>query len=81
MANSLFNIFGGGSPGQAPMNNGPFANIANFMNAFNQFRSTFSGDPKQRVQQLLNSGQMSQEQFQQLSQMATQLQNGMKGKR
>lgn len=80
MANSLFNIFGG-SPGSAPMNNGPFANMANFMNAFNQFRSTFSGDPRQRVQQLLNSGQMSQEQFQQLSQMATQLQNGMKGKR
>lgn len=80
MANSLFNLFGGG-PGPAPMNNGPFANMTNFMNALNQFRYTFSGDPKQRVQQLLNSGQMSQEQFQQLSQMATQLQNGTKSRR
>lgn len=81
MANSIFNLFGGRPQGPAPMGNGPFANMANFINAFSQFRSTFQGDPRQKVQELINSGQMTQEQFQQLSQMATQLQNGMKGKR
>ena len=45
------------------------------MNQFNQFRNTFQGDPKQQVQQLLNSGRMSQNQYNQLSQMATQIQN------
>lgn len=58
--NPLFNIFGG--------QQGPFNN--NIINQFNQFQSTFQGDPKQKVQDLLNSGQMSQEQFNQLSSMA-----------
>ena len=58
--NPLFNIFGG--------QQGPFNN--NIVNQFNQFQSTFQGDPKQKVQELLNSGQMSQEQFNQLSSMA-----------
>lgn len=46
----------------------------NLLAQFQQFKSTFSGDPKQQVQQLLNSGRMSQEQFNRLSQMATQFQ-------
>ena len=41
---------------------------------FNQFRNSFQGDPKQKVQELLNSGQMSQQQFNQLQQQATQFQ-------
>ena len=40
----------------------------------NQFKQSFQGDPKQQVQQLLNSGKMSQAQYNQLSQMATQIQ-------
>lgn len=66
MANQLFNLLGGQQM-QNPM--------TNIVNQFNQFRQSFQGDPKQRVQQLLNSGQMSQAQFNQLSQMATQFQN------
>lgn len=58
--NPLFNMFGN--------QHGPFNN--NIINQFNQFQSTFQGDPKQKVQELLNSGQMSQEQFNQLSNMA-----------
>lgn len=61
------------------MNLGPFQNISNAMNAFNQFRNSFKGDPKQQVQQLLNTGQMSQEQFNQLSQLANQFQRYFKG--
>ena len=52
----------------------------NMMTQLNQFRQTFQGNPKQQVQQLLNSGRMSQEQFNQLSQMATQIQNMMNNK-
>lgn len=42
---------------------------------FNQFRQNLKGDPKQQVQQLLQSGQMSQQQFNELQQKATQFQN------
>ena len=51
-------------------NFGPFGNMMNMMQQFNQFRSTFQGNPQQKVQELLSSGQMTQEQFNQLSQMA-----------
>ena len=44
------------------------------MTEYNKFRSTLQGDPKQQVQDLLNSGQMTQEQFNQLSQMAQSFQ-------
>lgn len=61
--NSLFNDF------QLPQGN----QMNNFLNQFNQFKSTFTGNPEQQVKQLINSGQMSQEQFNQLAQMANQL--------
>ena len=41
---------------------------------FKQFQQMFTGDPKQQVQQLLNSGRVSQSQFNQAVQMAQQLQ-------
>lgn len=63
MSNSLFNDF----------NPNPMSQIGNFINQFNQFRSTFSGNPEAQVKQMLQSGRMSQEQFQQLSQMANQI--------
>ena len=54
-----------------------FGNMQNFMNQFNQFRQNFGSnqDPQQVVQQLLDSGKMSQQQFNQLSQMANQIIN------
>lgn len=69
----LFSMFGRQQP---PINSG----LANMMSQYNQFKNTFSGDPKAKVQELLNSGQMTQQQFQQLSQAATQFQNMMKGR-
>lgn len=52
-----------------------FGNMQNFMNQFNQFRQNFGNgqNPQAVVQQLLDSGKMSQEQFNQLSQMANQI--------
>ena len=53
--------------------------MMNMMNQFNQFRNTFSGDPKQMVANMLQNGQMSKAQFEQLSQMAMQF-RGMMGR-
>ena len=53
-------------------------NVMNLMQQFNEFKNNFQGDPKQTVMNLLATGQMSQQQFQQLSQMANLFQNGMK---
>ena len=69
MANSLFNLLGNNSM------SGPFSNMQDLLQRLSQFRQSFQGDPKQQVQQLLNSGRMSQNQYNQLSQMATQIQN------
>ncbi len=71
---SLFNMFGKQTPF---LNNNGFMNM---MSQFQEFKQNFNGDPQQQVQQLLNSGQMSQQQFNQLSTMATQFQNMMKGR-
>lgn len=48
------------------------------MQQFNQFRRNFNGNPQQAVMNLLQQGMMSNEQFQQLSQMANQFRNFMK---
>lgn len=55
--NPLFKMFG---------NN----NMQNMISQFKQFRQTFSGDPQQQVQQLLNSGRISQAQYNQAVQQA-----------
>ena len=44
------------------------------MQRFQQFQQMFRGDPKQQVQQLLNSGRVNQQQYNQAVQMAQQLQ-------
>lgn len=71
--NPLFNLLSNSNMGMnnnmMPMNN-PMSNIMNLMNQFNQFKNNFKGDPEQQVRQMLSSGQMSQSQFNQLSQMA-----------
>ena len=45
---------------------------------FNQFKQTFTGDPKQEVMKLLQSGQMSQQQFNSFQSMANQIQSLLK---
>jgi len=72
MSNPLFNALGGNQM------QGPLGNLQNVLRQFNQFRSTFQGDPKQEVQKLLQSGRMSQSQLNQLQGMARQLQQFIK---
>ena len=62
----------------APMP-GPFGNIQQMMQQFNQFRQTFQGDPKQTVMNMVNSGKISQEQLNTAQQMARQFQQMMGG--
>lgn len=50
----------------------------NMVEQFKQFASTVQGDPKAMVMNLLNSGQMSKEQFQQLSGMARIFQRNLR---
>lgn len=52
--------------------------MSNFINQFNQFRSAFTGNPEQRVKQLLQTGQMTQEQFNQFAETANQLRSLLK---
>ena len=69
MSNPLFGMLGGN---QGPMNG--------LMQRFQQFQQMFKGDPRQQVQQLLNSGRVSQQQYNQAVQMAQQLQKMILGK-
>lgn len=68
MSNPLFNMFG----------NSQFGNMQNMVSQFNQFKKTFKGDPRQQVQELLNSGKVSQAQYDQAVQMANALKNMLK---
>lgn len=52
----------------------PQNSMNQFVQRFEQFRRTFSGNPQQQVQQLLNSGRVSQEQYNRAFQMAQQFQ-------
>lgn len=65
-------LIGNGGMGQNNMF-GPFGGAMNFMNQFNQFRQGIQGNPQQMVQNMLQNGQMSQDQFTQLSNMANQI--------
>lgn len=64
---SLYNFF---QSSPIPQQNN---SMNNFLTRFNQFKSIFNGNPEQQVRQLLNSGKMSQEQFNQFAQTANQL--------
>jgi len=70
MMNPLYQMMGGASPNGMP----------NILQRFQQFRQTFQGDPRQQVQQLLNSGRVSQSQYNQAVQMAQQFQRMLGGR-
>lgn len=57
---------------QQPMNG--------IMQKFQQFQQMFKGDPRQQVQQLLNSGKVNQNQYNQAVQMAQQFQRMLGGR-
>lgn len=58
-------------------NGNPMMQFQQMMNQFQQFKQTFHGDPKAEVEKLLQSGKMSQQQLNQLQQMAKTFQNLM----
>lgn len=58
MANPIFNQFNG---------------MGKFMEDFKSFKESFKGDPKEEVEKLMKSGQMSQQQFNSLAQQANQI--------
>ena len=62
----------------AMMQNTPMGNVQNLMNQYRQFRQTFNGDPQQKIQEMLNSGQITQSQVDQARSMATQFQKFMR---
>ena len=72
MANPFFNQ---NSPMQPNPGDNWYVKSTNMLQKFQQFKSNFQGDPRQKVQELLNSGQMSQQQFNYLSNLAQQFQN------
>lgn len=41
---------------------------------FQEFKNSFKGDPKQQIQQMLNSGQITQQQYDNAVKMANQFQ-------
>lgn len=68
MSNPLYQMMGQ----QMPQNN--------LLQRFQQFQQMFRGDPRQQVQQLLNSGRVSQSQYNQAVQMANQFAKMIGGK-
>ena len=62
MSNSLFNQFG--------RQNNPLEQLAQ---QAREFQKQFKGSPRQEVERLLQTGQMSQSQFNQYSQIAQQV--------
>ena len=61
MPNSLFKQYG---------NNSQYENL---LKQFNQFRNSFKGNARDQVQQMLNSGRITQEQYNQAVQQANAL--------
>ena len=52
----------------------PMGNMVNMLQRFNQFKQQFQNqDPEKMVQQLLDSGKMSQEQYKQFRDMANSI--------
>ena len=66
MPNPLFSQMSGQMPG-------PMGEMQQMMQQFQQFKASFRGDPRQEVQKLLNSEQMTQAQYNQIQQMAMQM--------
>ena len=69
MSNPLFSLLGG---------NALPPNMMHLISRFQQFKSSFKGDARQQVQQMLNSGKISQAQYNQAVQMANALQQMMR---
>ena len=68
--NPLFNLLGGGA--SMP------SNVSGLLSRFQQFRQNFKGDPRQQIQQMLNSGQISQADYDKAVKLANEFMQMMK---
>lgn len=68
MANPLFNLFG----------NSQYGNMSGLIQQYQQFKNSFKGDPRQQVQQMLNSGRITQDDYNKAVQMANTFQRMLK---
>lgn len=72
MGNPLFNLLGGGMP----QGNGPMQ----ILKQFQEFRKQMQGkNPQEEINQLLQSGKISQQQLNQVQQMAGQMRGLFEG--
>lgn len=69
MSNPLFSLLGGQNAMTNPL-----------MQRFQQFRQMFRGDPNQQIRQIMNSGKVNQQQYNQAVQMAQQLKQMLGGR-
>ena len=60
------------------MLNRPNNNMLQLLQQFQQFRQNFRGNPQQQIQRMLQTGQISQAQYNNAVQMAQQLQSFLK---
>lgn len=63
MANPIYDMMNANNDG----------GIMNFVKEVQDFQKTFNGDPKAEVQNLMNSGQLSQTEFDQYAKIANQV--------
>lgn len=52
-------------------------NMNGFFQRLNQLKQTFKGDPRQQIQNMLNSGRVTQEEYNRAVQMAQNIQKMM----
>lgn len=54
------------------------SNVSGLLSRFQQFRQNFKGDPRQQIQQMLNSGQISQADYDKAVKLANEFMQMMK---
>ena len=64
--NSFYNTMLGNTP------------MGNMISQYKNFRNTFNGDPQQKIQEMLNNGQITQQQLNQAQNMAMQFKKLLK---
>ena len=67
MSNPFYRAMGG--------NVNPLGNFGQLVQKFQQFKTSFQGDPKAEIEKMLQSGALTQEQLNQAQAMARQFQN------
>lgn len=58
---------------QQLIQNSPTNNVTNLLQRFTQFRNSFNGNAQQKIQEMLQSGQITQSQYNQAVAQAQQL--------